>query len=162
MVDENSANSPTSNTPGIPPKDVEATPPITKVGGNTSVPMVDVISSDANKLADSHNEPHPHYKWHAEVLVDGHDVYHGMVKDISMKELNLILDHNLQNSKLVKLHIHIPPVDISNPPHVLEVSGEITSTVYDSLEESFRCRIRLLGFSLESDHAYLQSRLADQ
>ena len=118
--------------------------------------------ASARKYEDSHNEPHPHFRWHADVLVDGHDVYQGMVKDISMKGVNLLLDHNLQNAKLVKLHIHVPPLDVTHPHDVLEVSGKILSTVYDSSEDEFRSAISFLQFTLESDRAYLKSRLAER
>ena len=163
MVEENTSNSSINNVPEIPPNDVETTPPITKAGSNTGVPIADETPSstiEAGKFRDTHNELHHNYKWHAEVLVDEHEVYRGLVKDISMKGLNLILDHNLQNSKLVKLHMHIPPRDISSPHHVLEVSGKITSTVYDSGEEAFRSGISFIEFTLVSDQTYLQSLLS--
>jgi len=162
MVEENSSNSATSKTPDLPPKDVEVIPPITKVGIDDGVSIANTTptaSADARKFSDIPNEPHPHFKWHAEILVDGHDVYQGIVKDISMKGFNLILDHNLQKSKLVKLHIHIPPLDISSPHHVLEVSGKISSTVYDSGEKAFRSGISTIQFTLDSDQKYLQSLL---
>jgi len=109
---------------------------------------------------DMHDEPHPHFKWHAEALVDGHDVYHSIVKDISREGLSLILDHNLQNSKIVKLRIYIPPFEISNPHHVMEVSGKITSTIFDSGEEAFRSGIKFVQFTQDSDQTYLQSLLS--
>jgi hypothetical protein len=161
MVEENSSNSPTSETAKVLPKDIEATTPITKVGNG--VPIADatpIATADQRKFRDIHDEPHPHFKWHAEVLVDGHYVFQGIVKDISMRGLNLVLDHNLQNSKFVKLHIHIPPFDISSPHHVLEVSGKITSTVFDSGEEAFRSGISFIQFTLDSDQKYLQSILS--
>ncbi|WP_283745440.1 PilZ domain-containing protein [Sideroxydans sp. CL21] len=163
MVEENLSNSPTGDTADLPPKDIEEIPPNTKVGSGDGVPIADVIptaTADQRKTRDIHDEPHPHFKWHAEVRVDGHDVFQGIVKDISMKGLNLVLDHNLQNSKLVKLHIHIPPADISSPHHVLEVSGKITSTVFDSAEEAFRSSISFIQFTLDSDQTYLQSLLS--
>ena len=73
---------------------------------------------------------------------------------------SIVLDHNLQNSKLVKLHIHIPPADISSPHHVLEVSGKVTSAVFDSAEEAFRSSISFIQFTLDSDQTYLQSLLS--
>lgn len=163
MVEENSSNSPTSDTADLLPKDIAAPPPITKVGSGNGVPIADATptaTADRRKFRDMHDAPHPHFKWHAEVLVDGHDVFQGIVKDISMKGLNLVLDHNLQNSKLVKLHIHIPPLEISSSHHVLEVSGKITSTVFDSGEEAFRSSISFIQFTLDSDQTYLQSLLS--
>ena len=163
MVEEDSSNSPTSDAANSLPESTGATPPITKVGSSNGVPIVDATPTaiaDQRKFRDIHNESHPHFKWHAEVLVDGHDVFQGIVKDISMLGLNLVLDHNLQNSKLVKLHIHVPPLDTSSPHHVLEVSGKITSTVFDSGEEAFRSGISFIQFTLDSDQTYLQSLLS--
>jgi hypothetical protein len=139
---------------------VSSTAPIEAAGGVAkAAPAAPAI---ARKYEDSHSEPHPHFRWHADVLVDGHDVYQGMVKDISMKGANLLLEHNLQNAKLVKLHIHVPPLDVTHPHDVLEVSGKILTTVYDSSEDEFRSAISFLQFTLESDRTYLQSRLAER
>jgi hypothetical protein len=163
MADENPSKSPTGIAPDLPPIDVEATAPTAKGGNDSSIPIAAITPNATPNIKghqDAHSKPHPHFKWHAEVLVDGHDMYQGIVKNISMKGLNLILEHNLQNSKLVKLHIHIPPPDISDPPHVLEVSGKITSTVYDNDEESFRSGISFVQFTLDSDQTYLQSLLS--
>jgi len=119
-------------------------------------------SKNKFKYESVHDVPHPHFRWHANALVDGHVVCQGVVKDISMKGVNFFPDHNLQNAKLVKLQIHIPPLIVSAPHHVLEVTGKVTSTVYDSVEDSFRSGISFLEFSLESDREYLQARIADQ
>jgi len=163
MVEENSSNLSISDSADSQPKDIEATPAIAKVDSGNGVQIADAtptVTANQRKFRDIHNEPHPQFKWHTEVLVDGHDVFQGIAKDISMKGLNLVLDHNLQNSKHVKLHIHIPPLDISSPHHVLEVSGNITSTVFDSGEEAFRSSISFIQFTLDSDQTYLQSLLS--
>lgn len=119
-------------------------------------------SAGTRKHEDMHDVPHPHFRWHADVLVDGHDMYQGIVKDISIKGLSLLLDHNLQNAKLIKLHIHVPPLDVTSPPHIMEIAGKINSTVYDGSELSFRSGITLLKFTLNSDQALLQSRIANR
>jgi len=160
VAEDNLSNSLTGNAPELQPPDVKATAPIES--GEGGIPPADITPIGTTKvkaLQTAHNEPHAHFRWHAEAFVDGHDVFQGIVKNISMTGLDLILDHNLQKSKLVKLHIHVPPLDISNPPHVFEVSGKITSTVFDSGEESFRSGITYIQFTLNSDQAYLQSLL---
>ena len=96
-----------------------------------------------------------------DVLVDGHDVYHGFVKNISMHGAKLYLDHNLQNVKQIKLQIHIPPLQAATPPHVIEVLAKVSDSTYDSDEEYFRSGIVFIKFSLEADSGYLESRIND-
>ena len=84
---------------------------------------------------------------------------HGIVKDISPKGADILLEHNLQNVKLIKLHIHVPPLSVTGDRHVVEVSGKIIYSSHDSDEMLFRTGIKFLQFHLESDQAYLQSRL---
>jgi hypothetical protein len=163
MVDENTSEISSGNKAELPSKEIEAFSTVTKADdgiGMTAADKAPSATTDGVKFREVHDTPHPHFRWHAEVLVDGHDVYEGMVKDISMQGLNLILDHNLQNSKLIKLHVHVPQPSSSSPHHVLEISGKITSAVYDSTEESFRSHVVFSEFTSESDRAYLQSLLA--
>lgn len=120
------------------------------------------VSKDKMKYGSVHDVPHPHFRWHAEALVDGHEVCQGVVKDISMKGVNFFPDHNLQNAKLIRLKIHIPPLIVTAPHEVIEVTGKITSTVYDSVEDSFRSGISFLEFALDSGREYFLSRIADQ
>jgi hypothetical protein len=163
MDDENTTTPSDDTASDVSPK-TAATPPAAKETVNeSSVPATESLPpTPAEKPHENfHDVPHVHHKWHADVLVDGHDVYQGYVKNMSMKGVHLFLDHNLQNVKRVKLHIHIPPLITSEPHHVLEVTGDITSTVYDSDEESFRSGVNFREFTLKSDQAYLQSHLAD-
>jgi hypothetical protein len=102
---------------------------------------------------------HPHVKWHADVLVDGHDVYQGYVRDVSLVGAELFLSHNLQHSQFVKLHIHVPPLLDSIPPRILEMTAKVLSTVYDSRAEYFRSSIVFLQFTFEADRAYLHTRV---
>ena len=106
----------------------------------------------------AHPHHHAFHKWHADILVDGHDLYHGFVKDISMHGAKLYLDHNLQNVKQVKLQIHIPPLKAATASYVIEVAAKVSDTIYDSDEEYFRSTVIFIKFSLESDSAYLESR----
>ena len=119
-------------------------------------------TNNKSKYESVHDVPHPHFRWHADALVDGHEVCQGIVKDISMKGVNFFPDHNLQNAKLIKLKIHVPPLIVNAPHHVLEVTGKITFTVYDSVEDAFRTGISFLEFAVESDRAYLLSRISEQ
>jgi hypothetical protein len=132
------------------------------VGGNLS--DADKVASSNNKLehADVHHVAHSHFRWHADAIVDGHDICHGMVKDVSIKGANFLVEHNFQNSKLIKLHVHIPPLVVTAPQHVIEVSGKITSTVYDGVEDSFRSAISFVEFTVPSDRALLESRIAGE
>ncbi len=163
MADENT-NNPKGNTAiaidNVKPDSADAT----KVVGqeNAVSEKATLATNNKHKYESVHDVPHPHFRWHAEALVDGHEVCKGIVKDISMRGVNFFPDHNLQNSKLVKLQIHIPPLVVTAPIHILEVTGKITSTVYDSVEDSFRSGINFLEFTLESDRAYLLSRISEQ
>jgi len=163
MPDENMTTPSNDTASDVPPKTDEAPQSVKETVIESSAPVSESIpSAPPEKPHENfHDMPHVHHKWHAEVLVDGHDVYPGYVKDISMKGVHLFLDHNLQNAKRVKLHIHIPPLITTEPHHVLEVTGDITSTVYDSDEESFRSGINFREFTLKSDQAYLRSHLTD-
>jgi PilZ domain len=139
---------PTDSSPSLTP--VEHSVPVSKA--TQSAP------TGTGKYEELHGESHPHFKWHVDVLAEGH-VYHGFVKDISMKGANLFLDHNLQNAKLIKLHIHVPPLVVTSQPRVIEVSAKIISTIYDGNEDSFRSGIIFQKFTQESEQAYLHSRI---
>lgn len=186
MADENTTPPPTIEASDLPPKAVEDSPSVTLAepanaapeAAPVAAPKVDedilpvalvepgavipeVAPAKSAKYEEPHSEPHPHFRWHADALVEGH-VYHGLVKDISTQGVSLLLDHNLQNAKFVKLHIHVPPLEVTSPHHVLEVSGKIFSTVYDSSEDAFRSGVVFLQFTRESDRAYLRSRMLER
>jgi hypothetical protein len=144
---------------------IQAAPKVTQgLAGAGSAGAYKTQASSSNKLEHEYVQqvPHSHCRWHADAIVDGHENCQGIVKDISMRGVNFIVAHNLQNSKLIKLQIHIPPIVASAPQHILEVSGKITSTVYDSVEDSFRSRINFVEFTLATDRAFLLSRIAGQ
>lgn len=148
---------PDETSPSITP--AETSPSITPA--EQGVPVSKATPSaptGTGKYEELHGESHPHVRWHADVLADGH-VYRGFVKDISTKGANLFIEHNLQNSRLIKLHIHVPPLAVTSQPHVLEVSAKIISTIYDGSEDSFRSGIIFQKFTQESELAYLQSRI---
>ena len=79
-----------------------------------------------------------------------------------MNGADIFLEHSLQNVKFVKLHISLPPLSVTDNPRVVEVSGKIVHVVYDSNESFFRAGINFLKFNLESDLAYLKSRIVSR
>jgi hypothetical protein len=105
-------------------------------------------------------EPRIRVRWRAEAFIDGQGVYQGFVKDISLKGTDVLLDHNLQTVKSVKLRIHVPPLSKTSAPHVMEVSAKVIYTTYDSNESRFHTGVNFTQFNSESDQAYLQSRIA--
>lgn len=145
--------------PDVPSKTAEYTPAVAAAEAGDATPAV--ASANPSRYEEPHSEAHPHFRWHADALVEGH-VYRGMVKDISTQGASLLLDHNVQNTKFVKLHIHVPPLDVTSPHHVLEVSGKIISTIYDGSEDAFRSGVVFLQFTRESDRTYLQSRMLER
>jgi hypothetical protein len=144
---------------------IQESPKVTQgVAGTDSPSAINAQSSSNNNVEHEnvHHVPHSHCRWHADAIVDGHESYQGVVKDISMKGVDFIVEHNLQNSRLIKLQIHIPPLVVTAPQHIVEVTGKITSTVYDSVEDSFRSGINFIEFTLAADRAFLQSRITGQ
>lgn len=137
MPDENTTDPTASGTPGLP-----------------SDPAV------ARTHEEQRIEPRVHVRWHVDVFVDGQAVYHGFIKDISSKGADIFVDHNLQKVKLVKLLIHVPPLSVTDDHHVVDVSGKVIYAAHDSEELLFRTGVNFLKFNLESDQAYLRSRLA--
>ncbi|KAF0206262.1 MAG: hypothetical protein FD173_265 [Gallionellaceae bacterium] len=145
--------------PDAPIKAVEDITPVAVAEAGDVIPAA--TPARPSRYEEPHSEAHPHFRWHADALVEGH-VYRGVVKDISTQGANLLLDHNVQNAKSIKLHIHVPPLDVTSPHHVLEVSGKIISTIYDGSEDAFRSGIIFLQFTRESDRTYLQSRILER
>lgn len=114
---------------------------------------------DPPKLDESRTEPRVHVRWHVDAFIDGQGMHRGFIKDISVKGADIFLEHNMQNVKLIKLHIHVPPLNITEAHHVVEVSGKVIYSSHDSDELLFRTGIKFLEFHSESDRAYLQSRV---
>jgi hypothetical protein len=113
---------------------------------------------DAPKYEERRSEHRIRVRWHVDALVDG-QMQHGIVKDISPKGADILLEHNLQNAKLIRLHIHVPPLSVTDDHHAVEISGKIIYSSHDSDEMLFRTGVKFLQFHLESDQTYLQSRL---
>ena len=162
MPDKNTTDLPASNTPNLPSEPVEATPSVTKDTKKSSFTRkIYSASKSAGKYPECRSEPRIHVRWHAKAFIDGYDVYHGFVKDISLKGADIFLGHSLQKVKFVNLHIHVPPLNVTSDPRIMEVSGKIIYTAYDSNESLFHTGINFLQFNLESDLAYLRSRIAN-
>lgn len=168
MSDENTTVLPTSNAPDLPPKPVEATTSVTADAKGNKAPdlsktiprVIPSASIKAGKHQELRVEPRIHVRWHADAFVDGEGVYQGFVKDISLKGTDIFLERNLQKVKIVRLSIYVPPVSKTNSHHVMEISGKVIYTAYDSKESLFHTGVNFLRFNLESDRAYLQSRIA--
>jgi hypothetical protein len=164
--EENITNTPASDVAEVVPQAAEITQQAEHADGDKNVPAAAPVTNPANPTPPSpgaiqnFQQPHHHFKWHVDVRVDGHDVYQGFIKEITLEGTHLFVEHNLQNAKFVKLHIHIPPVAHATPHPVVEVSGNIISTIFDSTEDCFRSAIHFKEFTLESDRIYLQSRLS--
>lgn len=106
-----------------------------------------------------HVEHHTHFKWHADVLIDGHELFYGYIKDVSAQGANLFLDHNMQSVRQIKLRMHVPPLRIGEVVRVVETTAKIVSSVYDGAEEYFRAGIIFSKFVSDSDRAYLLGRV---
>lgn len=131
-------------------------------GENTIDPSATDASGsppDPPKLEESRTERRVHVRWHVDVFIDGQGMHRGFIKDISVKGADIFLEHNMQNVKLIKLHIHVPPLNITEAHHVVEVSGKVIYSSHDSDELLFRTGIKFLEFHSESDRTYLQSRV---
>ena len=85
-------------------------------------------------------------------------MYHGFINDISTVGASFYLDSSLHTKKC-SLHIHVPPLDLKNEPHIIEVSGKVVYEVYDGDQQLFRAAIDFLRFNPESDLEYLRERL---
>ena len=157
-----------NNTQDLPLEPVGTTPSATKNAGKNSTPDLSRAAAQAapstqtgaKKYVECRNEPRIHVRWHADAFIDGQEVYRGFLKDISLKGADIFLEHNLQMEKFVRLHIYVPPLSATSDPHVVKVSGKIVYTAHDNDETLFHTGINFLRFNLESDLAYLKSRIA--
>lgn len=116
-------------------------------------------SGNTPNLQDHRFEPRIRVKWHADAFIDGAAVYQGFVKDISLSGTDIFLGANLQKVKSLIVRIHVPPLSKKEAAHILNVSGKVIYTSYDSSEFLFHTGIRFLQFESESEQALLQSRI---
>ena len=159
MVDEIEAKATAATAPAALHK--TAQPP--SLADEKNAKVASEALAPAAKKAETQNFQASHHllRWHVDILVDGHDVYQGYIKEITVDGTHLFLDHNLQNSKFVKLHIHVPPIANAAPPRIIEVTGKILSSVHDNDEDTFRSGIHFQKFTLESDRTFLLSVMYD-
>lgn len=162
MSDENTTDPPIGNAPDLPPASVKTTASIT-AGAEESSASTDKAtpsdSIDTPKHDESRSDPRIRVRWHVDAFVEGQPVLHGFVRDLSAKGADIFLGRNLQNVKSVKLHIHVPPLSVTGEHHIVDVSGKIVYTAHDSEELLFHTGIVFAKFNLNSDLAYLKSRL---
>lgn len=107
------------------------------------------------------SEPRFRVKWHATVLLRGNAAYHGIVKDISIKGAAILLERNLQEVKLVTLHLHVPPFDAIGVARIVKMEGKLIYSVHDHDELFFRAGFHFIKFKSESDLNHLRSRLTN-
>jgi hypothetical protein len=184
MSDENTSDFPAENSSDSPSEPVEATSSVASVEGKTpDAPPKTADTATVNAAAsvapaspkiipkttppaspsmgkESRVEPRIRVKWRVDAFIDGQGVYQGFVKDISLNGTDIFLGHNLQKVKFVKLRIYVPPLSKTSAPHVMDVSANVRYTAYDSREALFHTGVKFSQFNLESDQAYLQSRIA--
>ena len=119
-------------------------------------------SSDGSYHGGEHRDNNEiHLKLRVKAIVEEQRIHHGFIKYLSLKGATLFLDHNLQNINTIKLQIHIPPnFEIQENPRVVEVSGKVLYSIYDSKEWQFRSAINFDHFYSESDRKYIESKIA--
>ena len=97
--------------------------------------------------------------WHAEIVFADQTVHRSFINDISVQGASVFLGDNVTTEEAT-LHIHIPPLTKTSPPHVLVVSGRMVYTVFDSDKQMYRIAFVFLRFRQEPDRAYLEERLS--
>lgn len=105
------------------------------------------------------HEPCLHVKWHVDALVEGR-IYHGFLKQVSLHGTEIYLDLDVRNVKTIKLRLHVPPASKTTEPHLIELSGNVAFSSFDSSESLFHVAVNALEFKDDSERKYLQSRIA--
>jgi hypothetical protein len=112
----------------------------------------------AGERNEQRKAPRFRVKWHADILTEEQSTHHGFINDISTLGASFYLGSSLHTKKCT-LHIHVPPLDLKNESHIMEVSGKVVYEVYDGDQQLFRAAINFLRFNPESDLEYLRQRL---
>lgn len=123
--------------------------------------LASFLPQSAPAAADSPSQrkkPRFRVKWHVDILMDGRNVYHGYINDISTAGASVFLNHNVHLLK-PSLRIHIPPLSSTGKPHFIEVSGKTVYMVYDGEKQMYRASISFTRFHAETDVAFLDERL---
>lgn len=97
-------------------------------------------------------------RWHVDILMDGHNIFDGLINDISTAGASILLAHNVHPLKPT-LRIHIPPLCSTSKPHFMEVSGKTVYMVYDGGKQLYRASISFTKFHAQTDMAFLEERL---
>ena len=105
------------------------------------------------------NAHRSHVKWHVDIILDDQIIHHGFINDISTTGMSIYLDSILRIKKC-KLHIQVPPQNLTSDTRVIEVSGQLVYMVYDGSQQLFRAAFNFLSFYPESDLSYLGKCLA--
>ena len=153
---ENKEASPVSETA---PVSVEADQSVPAQANEVKPAVVPKAETAPHPPKDSRSEPRLHVKWHADAMIEGHGIYRGFVKEISLHGTDIFLDVNLHKVKLLKLRIYVPPATKTSSAHIIEASAKVTYTAYDSKEALFHIGMSFTQFNLESDRDYLQARI---
>lgn len=164
MTDENTIDLPANDIPNSAALPTEP-PPVAAVAAETSGPKnasTDGAASSTEslgtfKIKESRAEPRILVRWHADALIDGINAGICLIRGISSKGADILLDRNLQKIKLIQLHIHVPPGDVTNSPRIVDVSGKVIYSAYDSDEYTFRSGVIFTEFKVASDQNYLHS-----
>lgn len=98
-------------------------------------------------------------RWQAHALITPEQLCQGRLLDISSCGAALLLDVNVKPDSTLKLHIHIPPLHVAQPPHVIEVQCKVIYTVHDHHEFRFRIGLSFLSFNTEHDPVFLKDYL---
>ena len=171
MSDENTTDSATSDAPDELSETGETPLPTTAGIEGSGTPdlsqdLADILSSFSQQKSADAAQGKEHrkarrfrVKWHADIFIDGQSAQRGSINDLSTQGASIYLNNSLPAAKLVTLHIHVPPLNLTSKPHLIAVSAKIVYMVFDGTKQSFRAGVDFLGFNLESDLAYLGERL---
>lgn len=133
--------------------------PTTDAADNPEDRAPDTPAETSRAIPEQRGEPRFRVQWHAAASFDGHHVFAGYTKDLSIKGATLYLDHNPEKAKSVSLRIQVPPLSEGAPPHVVDVEGRVVYAIHDSEEQLFRAGIHFNRFIKDSDRDFLESRL---
>lgn len=97
-------------------------------------------------------------KWHADLLIDGRNICHGFINDISRAGASIYLVNNVHPLNPT-LRIYMPPLNVDDRPQVIEVSGKTVYVVFDGDKQLYRAAISFSRFRPESGLAQLEERL---
>jgi len=99
--------------------------------------------------------------WRIVIDIEGHDVYEGKIKDISVYGAAILNGLNLKPNTGITLHIHIPTLSNHGTPRVIKVEGKTSYSIHDDKHRCFRVGIAFIEFGRASDRAYLEARLSN-